>query len=42
MLKPFKNNLNSVKIVTNQDSKVIYMSRSLIPSDFSKLVEIKN
>jgi 3-deoxy-manno-octulosonate cytidylyltransferase (CMP-KDO synthetase) len=39
--RPLKNNLNSVKIVTNQDSKVIYMSRSSIPSDFSKLAEIK-
>ena len=41
MRRPLKNNLNSVKIVTNQDSKVIYMSRSSIPSDFSKLAEIK-
>jgi len=39
--KPLNNNLNSVKIVTNKNNKVIYMSRSLIPSDYKDISEIK-
>ncbi len=41
MKKPLKNNLNSVKIVTNQNNKVVYMSRSLIPSDYNEISQIK-
>ena len=39
--KPKRNNRNMVKIVTNQNNKVLYMSRSLIPSDDGNLKNIK-
>ncbi len=39
--KPEKNNINSVKIVTNHKNKVLYMSRSLIPSNYTNLTKIK-
>lgn len=39
--KPQRNNRNMVKIVTNQNNKVLFMSRSLIPSDYRNLKKIK-
>lgn len=38
---PLKNNLNSVKIVTNQSNRVLYLSRNLIPSGYNNLSKIK-
>lgn len=39
--RPLKNNLNSVKIIVNQLNKVIYLSRSLIPSEYTLTKKIK-
>lgn len=38
---PVKNNINSVKIVTNQSNRVLYLSRNLIPGGFQNLSKIK-
>tara|TARA_Y100000590_G_C15528936_1_gene942376 strand:- start:274 stop:1038 length:765 start_codon:yes stop_codon:yes gene_type:complete len=35
------NNLNNVKIITNQSERVLYLSRSRIPSNFKKNQEIQ-